>query len=231
MVFCGLALTAGSIRATVKGHFHNKENYQGRKGKTSWWLGRKTNAEEGKWFGQNGALDRVCTESSRTGVRVEAEKELRGLRSWDSWGMKTDVPASWTVQKLLYKCHERRGDWMLLKGDDARLGRHQRLQSWQRKKQSLRIGKEAILKWGQDILEDAGVLAAVGHVSYLGRRWSNWSCCRDASLDRYVAARCCHGNCNWGGQEGGDDWEGKEPRTVVAIDDGRGTAMIGSSVV
>lgn len=70
-----------------------------------------------------------------------------------------------------------------------------------------------------------------GRGSYLGRRRSHRSCCRDASLDRYVAARCCHGNCDRGGEEGGDDWEGKEPRTVVAIDNGRGTAMIGSSVV
>jgi len=36
---------------------------------------------------------------------------------------------------------------------------------------------------------------------------------------------------DWGGEEGWDDWEGKEPRTVVAIDNGRGTAIVGSSIV
>lgn len=68
-------------------------------------------------------------------------------------------------------------------------------------------------------------------MSYLGRRRSHGSRSRDASLDREVTAGCCHGNCDRGGKEGGDDWEGKEPRTVVAIDNSRGTAVVGSSVV
>lgn len=70
-----------------------------------------------------------------------------------------------------------------------------------------------------------------GGGSYLGRRRSRRSCSRDAALDRYVATRCCHGNCDRGGQEGGDDREGKEPRAVVAIGNGRGAAVIGSTVV
>lgn len=68
-------------------------------------------------------------------------------------------------------------------------------------------------------------------LSYLCCCRSHGSCSRDASLDRYVTARCCHGNCSRGGEEGRDHREGKKPWTVVAIDNGRGTAMVGSSIV
>lgn len=154
--------------------------------------------------------------------------------------MKTGMPVSWTVQKHLEKV--RAENWKTAREKEA--GKPQkRGESWrlcpagessQIKKltQAETKEREETQRGLRDDLEGSRCLGRpLGRGSYLGRRRSHRSRRRDASLDRYVAARCCHGNCNRGGEEGGDDWEGKEPRTVVAVDDGRGTAVIGSSIV
>lgn len=67
--------------------------------------------------------------------------------------------------------------------------------------------------------------------SYFGRRRSHRANGGDAPLGGDVAARCRHGNRDWRWEQRRDNREGEQPRAVVAIDDGRGTAVIGSSIV
>ena len=66
---------------------------------------------------------------------------------------------------------------------------------------------------------------------YLHRSSSNRSGDRHPTLDDHVTAGRCHSNCYWGGEEGGNKGKREEPWSVVSVDDGGGTAVIGSSVV
>lgn len=64
--------------------------------------------------------------------------------------------------------------------------------------------------------------------SYLGRT-SDSDCDPSLTLDDHVTpTRRRHSNRNRGGQEGGDDGQWEESRTVVSIADSGGAAVIGS---
>lgn len=184
---------------------------------------------EGNWFAKNGALDGVSAgrvAELKWGITVESawgsteregkrwrERVWKGRKSWDSWTMKTGMKdrheldsaetfAELEDSKKGKKLESLNG--MEKVGDYIQSGSPQRLKSGHRKRQKSKEKLERAAGNTDAFPKQVGGRRFPrplfsGRSSYLGRRWSHRSCCRDASLDRYVAAGCCHGNCNWGG--------------------------------
>lgn len=190
-------------------YFAERENGEGRKMVLAW-TGRGTES---------------CSEGWRWQEAAERDRE-RERMSPDSWTMRTAMPGIRTDQKSLQNGNE--AGWRTVcvcggGGANVQLGSLYGLKLPQRDKDRWNVFHRRYRESRDRPLS--------GRRPYLGWSRRHRSCCRDASLDCDVTAWRCHGNCDRCWEEGRYDWEGKEPWTVVAIDNGRGTAMIGSPIV